>query len=42
MSWVSGIEISSSQGLKKPPKISPREESLLWHISSPLFLPIFS
>ena len=26
MSRMSGIEISSSQGLKKPPKMSPREE----------------
>ena len=26
MSQMSGIEISSSQGLKKPPKMSPREE----------------
>jgi len=25
---MSGIEISSSQGLKKPPKISPQEEQL--------------
>ena len=28
MGRVSGMEISSSQGLKKPPKISPREETL--------------
>ena len=28
MGRVSGMEISSSQGLKKPPKISPREEKL--------------
>ena len=28
MSRMSGIEISLSQGLKKPPKISPREEKL--------------
>ena len=27
MGRVSGMEISSSQGLKKPPKISPREVS---------------
>ena len=26
--WVSGMNIFSSQGLKKPPKISPREEKL--------------
>ena len=26
--WVSGMEISLSQGLKKPPKISPREKKL--------------
>jgi hypothetical protein len=28
MDRVSGMEISSPQGLKKPPKISPREEEL--------------
>ena len=28
MSCMLGLEISSSQGLKKPPKISPRETSL--------------
>ena len=28
MGRVPGMEISSSQGLKKPPKISPREEKL--------------
>ena len=28
MSRMSGIEISSSQGLKKPPKISPRDVKL--------------
>ena len=28
MSRVSDIEISSSQELKKPPKISPRDEKL--------------
>ena len=31
MSRMSGIEISSSQGLKKPPKISPREVSFSSH-----------
>ena len=32
MSCVSGLEISSSQGLKKHPKISPREASLFIQI----------
>ena len=30
MSRMSGIEISSSQGLKKPPKMSPREVSFFF------------
>ena len=30
MSQMSGIEISSSQGLKKPPKMSPREVSFFF------------
>jgi hypothetical protein len=36
MGWVSSMKISSSQGLKKPPKISPLEKNLTSELPQPL------